>query len=62
MHLDVLVARASGTTPQPFWDGWRRLHEEYKRRIPRLNGDADWPGRCGIDVCFRRCQEHPPWP
>jgi uncharacterized protein YndB with AHSA1/START domain len=34
MHLDVLVARASGTTPQPFWDGWRRLHEEYKRRIP----------------------------
>jgi uncharacterized protein YndB with AHSA1/START domain len=34
MHLDVLVARASGKMPSPFWDGWRRLHDEYARRIP----------------------------
>src|SRR3546814_653703 len=34
MHLDVLVARASTTTPEPFWDGWNRLHGEYERRIP----------------------------
>jgi uncharacterized protein YndB with AHSA1/START domain len=34
MHLDVLVARASGKTPEPFWEGWRRLKEEYDRRIP----------------------------
>ena len=25
MHLDVLVARASGEEPAPFWDGWSRL-------------------------------------
>lgn len=33
MHLDVLVARASGTAPTPFWDGWSRLHAEYADRI-----------------------------
>lgn len=33
MHLDVLVARISGTEPAPFWDGWSRLHEEYQRRL-----------------------------
>ena len=33
MHLDVLVARASGDSPSPFWPGWQRLHEEYGRRI-----------------------------
>ncbi len=33
-HLDVLVARVSGTEPVAFWDGWRRLHEEYAQRIP----------------------------
>ena len=27
MHLDVLVARASGEEPAPFWDGWSGLHE-----------------------------------
>ena len=34
MHLDILVARANGKEPQPFWDGWSRLHKEYDRRIP----------------------------
>ena len=34
MHLDVLVARASGMEPEPFWDGWLRLQKEYERRIP----------------------------
>lgn len=34
MHLDVLVARASGTEPAPFWEGWSRLHKEYERRLP----------------------------
>jgi uncharacterized protein YndB with AHSA1/START domain len=34
MHLDVLVARATGQEPEPFWDGWSRLHKEYDRRIP----------------------------
>lgn len=33
-HLDVLVARASGTTPKPFWDEFPRLREEYERRMP----------------------------
>ena len=34
MHLDVLVARATGTAPGPFWDGWRRLRQAYDRRLP----------------------------
>lgn len=34
MHLDVLVARVSGTTPEPFWDGWSRLKNEYDRKLP----------------------------
>jgi len=34
MHLDVLVARASGKEPEPFWDGWSRLRQDYDRRIP----------------------------
>jgi uncharacterized protein YndB with AHSA1/START domain len=33
MHLDVLVARASGAEPEPFWDGWARLQKEYERRM-----------------------------
>ncbi len=35
MHLDVLVARASGKEPDPFWDGWLRLKDEYDRRLPQ---------------------------
>jgi uncharacterized protein YndB with AHSA1/START domain len=34
MHLDVLVARATGEEPAPFWDGWSRLKQDYDRRIP----------------------------
>lgn len=34
MHLDVLVARARGEEPAPFWDGWLKLKQEYDRRLP----------------------------
>ena len=34
MHLDVLVARVSGTAPAPFWDGWSRLQQDYDKRLP----------------------------
>ena len=34
MHLDVLLARATGKQPEPFWDGWSRLRNEYDRRLP----------------------------
>jgi uncharacterized protein YndB with AHSA1/START domain len=33
-HLDVLVARATGKEPEPFWDGWSSLQKEYDRRMP----------------------------
>ena len=34
MHLDTMVARATGEEPAPFWDGWNRLQKEYDRRLP----------------------------
>ncbi|WGF87237.1 SRPBCC family protein [Marinivivus vitaminiproducens] len=34
MHLDILVARATDTEPEPFWDGWARRKAEYDRRLP----------------------------
>ena len=34
MHLDILVARASGRVPATFWDGWSRLKQEYDQRLP----------------------------
>src|ERR1700729_4382400 len=34
IHLDMLVARATGTEPAPFWDGWSRVRNEYDRRLP----------------------------
>lgn len=34
MHLDVLVACITGEESEPFWDGWRRLKDEYESRIP----------------------------
>ena len=34
MHLDVLVARMTGTEPEPFWDGWAKLKEDYQGRLP----------------------------
>jgi uncharacterized protein YndB with AHSA1/START domain len=33
-HLDVLVARMTGKTPEPFWDKFARLRKEYAARIP----------------------------
>jgi uncharacterized protein YndB with AHSA1/START domain len=33
-HLGVLVARASGKQPEPFWDTFINLHQEYHRRLP----------------------------
>ncbi|MGE3066880.1 MAG: SRPBCC family protein [Hyphomicrobiaceae bacterium] len=33
-HLDVLVARASGVEPGPFWDSWLRLKDDYDRQLP----------------------------
>jgi len=33
-HLDILVARATGKEPEPFWDGLSRLRTEYDRRLP----------------------------
>lgn len=33
-HLDTLVSRARGDRPEPFWDGWTRLRDEYDARIP----------------------------
>ena len=34
MHLDILLARMKDEQPEPFWDGWSRLRQEYDRRIP----------------------------
>jgi uncharacterized protein YndB with AHSA1/START domain len=34
MHLDVLVARARGEEPTPFWEGWLKLKQDYDRRLP----------------------------
>lgn len=34
MHLDLLVACATGGRRQPFWEGWSRLQQEYGRRLP----------------------------
>lgn len=34
MHLDILVARASGEEPEPFWDRWQSLQQDYDRRMP----------------------------
>jgi uncharacterized protein YndB with AHSA1/START domain len=33
-HLDILAARASGEEPEPFWDRWQRLREDYERIVP----------------------------
>lgn len=33
-HLDVLVERASGRKPGPFWSKWSRLKKEYDTRLP----------------------------
>ena len=33
-HLDVLVAKAAGDSPPPFWANWTELREQYSQRIP----------------------------
>jgi len=33
-HLDVLAARLAGSEPEPFWDSWTSLKQEYDRRLP----------------------------
>ena len=33
MHLDLLVARVAGKQTEPYWDGWRRLRDDYERRL-----------------------------
>lgn len=33
MHLDILVTRSRGLEPEPFWDGWTRLKQEYDQRL-----------------------------
>lgn len=33
MHLDILVTRSRGLEPEPFWDGWARLKQEYDQRL-----------------------------
>lgn len=37
-HLDVMAAQATDQAPPPFWDEWRRLHEQYGQRIPAEAG------------------------
>jgi uncharacterized protein YndB with AHSA1/START domain len=34
MHLNILAARMGGREPDPFWDGWNRLHSDYAARFP----------------------------
>lgn len=33
-HLDVLSARLHGTAPEPFWDHWQQLQQDYDKRLP----------------------------
>ena len=41
MHLDVLVARASGEEPAPFWDGWSRPAEGIRPPAAGLTPQVD---------------------
>ncbi|WP_414471589.1 SRPBCC family protein [Microvirga sp. M2] len=34
IHLDILAARMTGRAPEPFWDGWARLKNDYEQRLP----------------------------
>jgi uncharacterized protein YndB with AHSA1/START domain len=34
MHLDLLVASATDSKREPFWDGWSHLLKEYEQRLP----------------------------
>jgi len=33
-HLDLLVARIARAEPEPYWDAWSRLRDDYDRRLP----------------------------
>ena len=33
-HLDIWVARATGREPEPFWDTWSSLRQEFDRQLP----------------------------
>lgn len=33
-HLDILVARIAGHEPEPFWDYWARIRQDYDKRLP----------------------------
>jgi len=33
-HLDILAAELGGKTPEPFWDHWLSLKDEYDARLP----------------------------
>lgn len=33
-HLDLLVARMTGAAPEPFWDRFSRLKQDYDGRLP----------------------------
>ncbi|MEO8883800.1 MAG: SRPBCC family protein [Devosia sp.] len=33
MHLDILTALIERGKTEPFWDGWKRLRDEYGRRL-----------------------------
>ena len=51
-HLDVLVARASGTKPESFWDNWSRLKKEYEQ-LGRPDGRSEvgtWHRRLRADA------------
>lgn len=45
MHLDILSADLTGTTPEPFWDGWQRLRGDYDRSIPGRRSAVGPDGR-----------------
>lgn len=33
MHLDILAARATGSSAPSFWNGWLQLRSDYERRV-----------------------------
>lgn len=33
-HLDVMAAKLAGERPEPFWDAWAALKQDYDRRLP----------------------------
>ena len=61
-HLDILVARATGKEPAPFWDGWSRLQQGIRPAAAGLTDTmgAGCPGKRagnGFDATTRRREE-----